>query len=154
MREMADEIKLSEEELESMADRFLEEANASDIVDQKETELPKPKKRPAKKKEGSEPPKSPEEKLNELLEKGKKLGRLSAKELEILEDLNLDSEVITKFYETLEQNGIDIDVGVEDVLPPLDDDVLPEPGDLVVITAGVPLGISGTTNLLKVETIE
>ena len=29
-----------------------------------------------------------------------------------------------------------------------------EPGDLVVITAGVPLGISGTTNLLKVETIE
>lgn len=29
-----------------------------------------------------------------------------------------------------------------------------EPGDLVVITAGVPLGVSGTTNLLKVETIE
>ncbi len=29
-----------------------------------------------------------------------------------------------------------------------------EPGELVVITAGVPLGISGTTNLLKVETIE
>ncbi len=29
-----------------------------------------------------------------------------------------------------------------------------KPGDLVVITAGVPLGISGTTNLLKVESIE
>ncbi len=29
-----------------------------------------------------------------------------------------------------------------------------EPGDLVVITAGVPLGVSGTTNLLKVESIE
>lgn len=29
-----------------------------------------------------------------------------------------------------------------------------EPRDLVVITAGVPLGISGTTNLLKVETVE
>lgn len=29
-----------------------------------------------------------------------------------------------------------------------------EPGDLVVITAGVPLGVSGTTNLLKVENIE
>ncbi len=29
-----------------------------------------------------------------------------------------------------------------------------EPKDLVVITAGVPLGISGTTNLLKVETVE
>ncbi len=29
-----------------------------------------------------------------------------------------------------------------------------EPGELVVITAGVPLGVSGTTNLLKVESIE
>ena len=29
-----------------------------------------------------------------------------------------------------------------------------EPGDLVVITAGLPLGVEGTTNLLKVETIE
>ncbi len=129
---MADEIKLTEEELESMADKFLEEANASDIADQKETELPKPKKRPAKKKEAAEPPKSPEEKLRELLEKGKKLGRLSAKELEVLEDLNLDSEVINKFYETLEQNGVDIDVGGEDSLPPIDD-ILPEVEDLAEI---------------------
>ena len=129
---MADEIKLSEEELESMADKFLEEAAASDIADQDETELPKPKKRPAKKKD-SEPPKSPEEKLNELLEKGKKTGRLAAKELEILEDLNLDSEVINKFYETLEQNGVDIDVSGDDTLPPLDDDVLPEVEDLAEI---------------------
>ena len=29
-----------------------------------------------------------------------------------------------------------------------------EPGDIAVITAGVPLGVSGTTNLLKVETVE
>ncbi len=28
-----------------------------------------------------------------------------------------------------------------------------KPGDLVVLTAGVPLGVSGTTNLLKVETV-
>ncbi|MBR6377390.1 MAG: RNA polymerase sigma factor RpoD, partial [Oscillospiraceae bacterium] len=115
-----------------MADKFLEEASASDIADQKETELPKPKKRPAKKKEAAEPPKSPEEKLRELLEKGKKLGRLSAKELEILEDLNLDSEVINKFYETLEQNGVDIDVGGDDSLPPIDD-ILPEVEDLAEI---------------------
>ena len=129
---MADEIKLTEEELESMADKFLEEASASDIADQKETELPKPKKRPAKKKEAAEPPKSPEEKLRELLEKGKKLGRLSAKELEVLEDLNLDSEIINKFYETLEQNGVDIDVGGDDSLPPIDD-ILPEVEDLAEI---------------------
>lgn len=30
---------------------------------------------------------------------------------------------------------------------------LVEDGDLVAITAGVPLGISGTTNLMKVERI-
>ena len=128
---MADEIKLSEEELESMADRFLEEANASDIADQKETELPKPKKRPAKKKD-NEPQKSPEEKLNELLEKGKKTGRLAAKELEILEDLNLDSEAMNKFYEILEQNGVDIDVSGDDTLPPMDE-LLPEVEDLAEI---------------------
>ena len=29
-----------------------------------------------------------------------------------------------------------------------------ENGELVVITAGVPVGISGTTNLIKVHTIE
>jgi pyruvate kinase len=30
---------------------------------------------------------------------------------------------------------------------------LAKPGDLIVITGGVPLGVKGTTNLLKVETI-
>ena len=29
-----------------------------------------------------------------------------------------------------------------------------EKGDIVVITAGIPLGISGTTNMLKVHQIE
>lgn len=31
---------------------------------------------------------------------------------------------------------------------------LAKPGDLVVITAGIPIGVSGTTNLLKVERVE
>ncbi len=30
---------------------------------------------------------------------------------------------------------------------------LANPGDLIVITGGIPLGARGTTNLLKVETI-
>ena len=42
---MNDEMKFTEEELESMADKFLEEANANDIASQQETELPKPRKR-------------------------------------------------------------------------------------------------------------
>ena len=127
---MNDEMRFTEEELESMADKLLEEANATDISSQRETELPKPRKRPAKKKESNEPPKPPEQVLQELMDKGKKAGRLAAKELAVLEDLNLDTEVQNKFYETLEQNGIDIDVGGEDALPPLEDDLVPEVEDL------------------------
>ena len=132
---MNDEMKFTEEELESMADKFLEEANANDIASQQETELPKPRKRSSKKKDAApaEPTKTPEQLLQELLEKGKKAVRLSVKDLAVLEDLNLDSEVQNKFYETLEQNGVDIDVGGEDALPPIEDDMLPEVEDLAEI---------------------
>ena len=126
---MNDEMNFTEEELESMADKLLEEASVTDISSQPELELPKPKRKAAKKKESEEPRKSPEETLQELLDKGKKTGRLSAKELAVLEELNLDGDAISKFYETLEQAGIDIDVGGEDALPPIDD-VLPEVEDL------------------------
>ena len=131
---MTNEMNFSEEELESMADKLLEEASVTDISAQPELELPKPKRKSAAKKKDApeEPRKSPEETLQDLLEKGKKAGRLSAKELAVLEDLNLDGEVVSKFYETLEQNNVDIDVGGEDVLPPIDD-VLPEVEDLADI---------------------
>ena len=130
---MSDEMNFTEEELESMADKMLEDASVTDISSQPELELPKPKRKSApKKKEGDEPRKSPEETLQELLDKGKKTGRLSAKELAVLEELNLDGDAVSKFYETLEQNGVDIDVGGEDVLPPIDD-VLPEVEDLADI---------------------
>ena len=131
---MNDELNFTEEELESMADKLLGEASVTDIADQAETELPKPKRKPAKKKEAptADAAKSPEEVLQELLEKGKKAGRLSAKELSVLEEMNLDGEMVSKFYETLEQNGVDIDVGAEDALPPIDD-VLPEVEDLADI---------------------
>ena len=129
---MSDEMKFTEEELESLADKLLEEASISDIVDQPETELPKPGKRP-KRKEGEQVSnKTPAERLNELLEKGKKTGRLSAKELGLLEELNLDADSVDKFYETLEQNGVDIDVAGADALPPIDD-VAPEVEDLAQI---------------------
>ena len=62
---MNDEMKFTEEELESMADKFLEEANANDIASQQETELPKPRKRSSKKKDAApaEPTKTPEQLL-------------------------------------------------------------------------------------------
>ena len=125
---MNDEMKFTEEELESMADKLLEQASNSDIASQDETELPKPHKHAAKKKNPAEPAKAPEQVLQELLDKGKKNGRLAVKDLAVLEDLNLDSEVQNKFYETLEQNGVDIDV-----VAPMEDDILPEVEDLAEI---------------------
>ena len=124
---MAEDRVYTEEELREMADQLLEE-------DRQEQEAkPKAKRKGGKKKEAEEsPPKTPEERLNELLEKGKKAGKLTAKELECIEELNLDSEVVDKFYETLEANGVDIDIAGADLLPPIDD-VLPEVEDLAAI---------------------
>ena len=111
--------QMTEQELESAADALLAAADA----EEGEEDAAKAKKKAAKKKDGApeEPVKTPEDRLAALLEKGKKNGKLTAKELECLEEMNLDAEVVDKFYETLEANGIDIDVGLADVLPPIDD---------------------------------
>ena len=123
---MAEEHVYTEKELKEMADQLLEEDDARNGA-------ARPKRKSSKKKEAEEPnPKTPEERLNELLEKGKKAGKLTAKELECIEELNLDSEVVDKFYETLEANGVDIDIAGADLLPPIDD-VLPEAEDLAEI---------------------
>ena len=122
---MAEEPIYTEKELKEMADALLRE-------DAAQAETAKPKRKASKKKEAEVPVKTPEERLAELLEKGKKAGKLTAKELECIEDLNLDSEVEAKFYETLEANGVDIDIASADLLPPIDD-VLPEAEDLAEI---------------------
>ena len=125
---MNDEMKMTEEELENMANELLAAADA----DPQEMVVPeKPKKKSSKKKDAApaEPQKTPEERIAELIEKGKKQGKLSAKELECLEELNLSSEAMDKFYETLEQNNIDIDLGSADMLPPIDD-IMPEVSEL------------------------
>ena len=140
---MKDERNYTEQELEEMANALL----GSDLAE--ETELPeKPRRKSAKKKENASdtPEKTPEERLNELLEKGKKAGKLTPKELECLEDMNLDGEAIDKFYETLEQNGIDIDMPAGDVLPPLDD-LVPEVDDLTDIEEVTEEEINATEEL-------
>jgi RNA polymerase primary sigma factor len=49
-----------------------------------------------------------EERLNALVEEGKRRGSLSAKELlDVLEDMNLEQEQIDRFYDTLENLSID-----------------------------------------------
>ena len=140
---MSEERNYTEKELEAMADALLEEAKAP-------AGQPKPKKKSASKKKDAAPEtpaKTPEERLNELIEKGKKAGKLSAKELECLEEMNLDGEVIDKFYETLEQNNIDIDIASTDVLPPIDDDMLPDVEDIAEIEEVTEEEISRTDEL-------
>jgi len=126
------------EELKEMADQLL----AGDDMTEPFTLIEIPpesaaKKKPAKKsskpkskdaaaQEPETPEKAPEEVLASLFEKGKKTGQLTNKELEVIEKLNLDTEVTDKFYESLEAAGIDTIIEEEDFLPPLDDDILPE----------------------------
>ena len=125
---MADEKNLSEQELQEMADKLLAEA---DLAEEKAEAKPKKKSAPRKKEAAPEvPAKAPEEVLSELLEKGKKKGHLSTKDLSIIEELNLDSETINKFYDALEAGGIDIEVLSADALPPMEDDILPDLEDL------------------------
>lgn len=59
--------------------------------------------------------------LNELIERGKKTGTLTNRDLTVLEDMNLEPEQLDKFYDTLENLGIDTTSSVN-TLPPLGDD--------------------------------
>ena len=127
---MNDELQLTEEDLESMADKLIEEAAGADIAGQEETELLKTPRKADRKKEAPADTRPPEVRLQELFDKGKKTGKLTAKDLDLLNELNLDADAVDRFYEQLEQNGIDIDYGTADLLPVLDDDLLPEPDDL------------------------
>ncbi|MCL2392357.1 MAG: RNA polymerase sigma factor RpoD [Oscillospiraceae bacterium] len=67
-----------------------------------------------------------EERLNALVEEGKRRGSLSSKELlDVLEDMNLEQEQIDRFYDTLENLNIDTtEVDEVGFLPP--DEVAPE----------------------------
>lgn len=57
-------------------------------------------------------------------------------------------------YPVLALNQNDSDSLFEHAIDCARQDDLVSPGDIVVITAGVPLNVAGTTNLLKVQTVE
>ena len=119
--EQKDMNNLSPAELKAMADTLL----AAD--DEKQAKA-KTKAAPAADKTAAadkpEAEKTTEEKLNELVERGKKAGKLSSKDLMALEDMNLSSKETEKFYDRLESLGIDV-LG-DDALLPVDEDALPE----------------------------
>ena len=66
------------------------------------------------------PEKTNEERIAELIEKGKKAGKLTSKELsDVLDNMSLGPEELDAFYDQLEDLGID--TSSDDFLPPLDD---------------------------------
>ena len=68
--------------------------------------------------------KSNEEKIAELIEKGKKAGKLTSKELsDALDNMTLSLEELDAVYDQLEDLGIE--TAGDEFLPPLDDDTLP-----------------------------
>ena len=119
--EQKDMNNLSPAELKAMADALL----AAD--DEKQAKAKTKAASTADKTAAADKPeaeKTTEEKLNELVERGKKAGKLSSKDLMALEDMNLSSEETEKFYDRLESLGIDV-LG-DDALLPVDEDALPE----------------------------
>ena len=113
---------LSAEELDAMANALLAADDAAQAAP-----ADKPAEASAEDVSAAEKPeseKTTEEKLNDLVEKGKKAGKLSSKDLMVLEDMNLSSEETEKFYDRLE--SLNIDVLSDDALPPVDEDALPE----------------------------
>ena len=96
----------TEAELEAIADAMLAEADAKDATKAEE-----------------KGPQTKEERLAALIEKGKKSGKLSSKDLLALEDMNLSAEEMEKFYDKLE--ALNVDVLSDEALLPLDD-VVPD----------------------------
>jgi len=70
-----------------------------------------------------------EEKLKELIERGKQAGKLSSKELlDVLEGMSLEPEQLDKFYDTLEDLGIE--TTGEDYLVTLEEEQSPDVEEL------------------------
>ena len=123
---------LSAKELDAMADALLAADDAKQAEAKADGTAPaqtadKPAAASAEDAPAAEKPeseKTTEEKLHDLVEKGKKTGKLSSKDLMVLEDMNLSSEETEKFYDRLE--SLNIDVLGDDALPPVDEDALPE----------------------------
>ena len=124
-----EQIELTEREaLESLADAILsgsEPDELEDFEDAEDLDLEEDSHKKSKKKE-QQPPKSKEELMLELIQKGKKSGKLSYKEInDALEGMNLSSEQLDKFYDTLEElniktEGDDIPM-IDETLPALDE---------------------------------
>ena len=114
---------MTEQELERAADELLAASEIKDAPKKKSTRRAKTEEKPA---EEPTEVKTTEDILNELMEKAKKSGKITTKEIAALEEKGVDAESITKFYDALEANKIEIDISDDDAVPILDDIDMPE----------------------------
>ena len=70
--------------------------------------------------------KTTEDILNELMEKAKKAGKITTKEIAALEEKGVDADSIAKFYDALEASKIEIDISDDNAVTILDDIDMPE----------------------------
>ena len=111
------------EALTALADAILATDEPEEIADVPEDDELEPTHGARGKKEKPEDTqKSREERLSNLIEKGKKAGKLTLKEIaDVIDGLNLSQEQMDRFYDTLEELNIET---VGENLPPIDDDEL------------------------------
>ena len=111
------------EALTALADAILATDEPEEIADVPEDDELEPTHGARGKKEKPEDTqKSREEHLFNLIEKGKKAGKLTLKEIaDVIGGLNLSQEQMDRFYDTLEEQNIET---VGEDLPPIDDDEL------------------------------
>ena len=114
---------MTEQELERAADELLAASEIKDAPKKKSTRRAKTEEKPA---EEPVEVKTTEDILNELMEKAKKSGKITTKEIAALEEKGVDAESITKFYDALEANKIEIDISDDDAVPILEDIDMPE----------------------------
>ncbi|MGM9556107.1 MAG: RNA polymerase sigma factor RpoD [Oscillospiraceae bacterium] len=114
---------MTEQELERAADELLAASEIKDAPKKKSTRRAKTEENPA---EEPVEVKTTEDILNELMEKAKKSGKITTKEIAALEEKGVDAESITKFYDALEANKIEIDISDDDAVPILEDIDMPE----------------------------
>ena len=107
----------------ALADAILATDEPEEIADVPEDDELEPTHGARGKKEKPEDTqKSREERLSNLIEKGKKAGKLTLKEIaDVIDGLNLSQEQMDRFYDTLEELNIET---VGEDLPPIDDDEL------------------------------
>jgi len=124
--------KTMDKDIETMTTQDLERATDELLAADAAKSAPK-KKSTRRTKAAEEKPveeaaeaKTTEDILNELMEKAKKAGKITTKEIAALEEKGVDADSIAKFYDALEASKIEIDISDDDAVTILDDIDMPE----------------------------